>query len=90
MARVDRNSEGSSYEVLFEGTLEVEPSTWLNDLSRSVEVHKEDAAMTRLVLHVADQAALRGALNRLWDLNLTLTSVRKIGAAPHKETDDEC
>jgi hypothetical protein len=88
MARVERAAAGSTYEIWFEGTLEVEPSAWLNGLSRIEEVRRGDASITCLTLHVADQAALRGVLNRLWDLNLTLAGVRRVGAATDKETDD--
>jgi len=33
--------------------------------------------MTTLTGTVEDQSALRGILNQLWDLNLTLISVRR-------------
>jgi len=31
---------------------------------------------------LVDQTALRGILNRLWDLNLTLISVRRLPTSP--------
>jgi hypothetical protein len=34
--------------------------------------------ITTLISAVADQSALRGMLCRIWDLNLTIVSVRRI------------
>mgnify|MGYP001826307122 FL=1 len=39
---------------------------------------REDPSRTTLAGAVADQAALRGLLCRLWDLNLTVVSVQRI------------
>jgi len=90
MPQEGRATVQSTYEIEFEGTLEVDPSAWLNGLSCCTEVRLGKALRTRLVLRLADQAALRGVLNRLWDLNLTLTYVRKLEAATDKETEDGC
>ena len=49
--------------------------------------HSSDQApLTTLTIPVADQAALRGLLCKLWDLNLTLISVRRIEAKGKKGT----
>lgn len=85
-----RATAPSAFEIEFEGTLEIDPPAWLNGLSCCTEVRLGKASRTRLVLRLADQAALRGVLNRLWDLNLTQTHVRKLGAATDKETEDGC
>jgi hypothetical protein len=86
----DKVRPGEAYEIRFEGTLEVEPSKWLDGPSRTEVVREGNVTTTCLTLRVADQAALRGVLNRLWDLHLTLTSVRRIEAAPGKEDHDGC
>jgi hypothetical protein len=77
----------STYEIRFQGTLKVEPSSWLGGESEISEVACGDGSMTSLTVSVPDQAALRGVLNRLWDLNLTITSVRRIPAVSEKEAD---
>jgi hypothetical protein len=41
----------------------------------TVELAGDGTPITALTGSVADQAALRGILNRLWDLNLTVISV---------------
>jgi hypothetical protein len=46
---------------------------------------QESAAVTTLVGPVADQAALRGTLCKLWDLNLTLISLRRVEAEGEEE-----
>ena len=38
----------------------------------------EGATVTLFTGPIADQAALRGILNKLWDLNLTLISVSRV------------
>jgi hypothetical protein len=44
---------------------------------------------TTLVGPVVDQAALRGLLCRLWDLNLTLISVRRLAADGKEENTND-
>jgi hypothetical protein len=39
----------------------------------------EEGGMTRLEGPIRDQSALRGLLNRLWDLHLTLVTVQRLG-----------
>jgi hypothetical protein len=90
MNRPDGISEGAIYEIHFQGKLEVELSGWLGVRSQVSERVDGDSSMTCLTVRVPDQAALRGVLNRLWDLNLTLTCVRRVGAVADKETDHEC
>jgi hypothetical protein len=38
----------------------------------------EEGGVTRLEGPVRDQAALRGLLNRLWDLHLTIVTVQRL------------
>ena len=51
---------------------------WLN--SSAVEIEKLDShvGMTRVIISRIDQAALRGLLNKLWDLNLEVLSVSEL------------
>ena len=49
---------------------------WFNGMMIATEQGK-DGVITTLKGLVADQAALRGILNKLWDLNLTVISVKR-------------
>jgi hypothetical protein len=60
------------YEVWVVGGLDSQWSNWFEDLT--VAVPDDDPGVT-VLRGVLDQSALRGVLNRLWDLNLTLVAV---------------
>ena len=81
------------YEIQVEGELDRSWEEWFSGLTISLESDSGQMAAaagstelpatsrpstTTLTGPVADQAALRGMLCRLWDLNLTLISVRRI------------
>jgi hypothetical protein len=63
----------SIYQIRVQGRLETRWSDWFNDFSIICE-----GDQTVLTGWVADQAALRGLLNKIWDLNLTLISLDRI------------
>ncbi len=48
---------------------------WLNGMVISIESLDDKSKDTIITVKVPDQAALRGIMNKLWDLNLTLQSV---------------
>jgi hypothetical protein len=89
MMQLDGTGEAATYEIQFLGRLEVELTAWLGARSQVAEIVDGDSSTTCLTVRVPDQAALRGVLNRLWDLNVTLTSLRKIGTVRDKESDHE-
>ena len=66
------------YEIRVRGELDRGWEDWFNGLSVTLGYTGEQRLTTTLVGPVADQAALRGMLCKLWDLNLTLISVRRI------------
>jgi hypothetical protein len=66
------------YEIRVRGKLGRHWSDWCGGLSFSSEEMEDGALVTTLTGMVADQAALRGILAKLWDLGLTLLSVRRI------------
>ena len=66
------------YEVQVQGELDQGWAEWFNDLSATLSYAGEQPPTTTLMGPVADQSALRGLLCKLWDLNLTLISVRRI------------
>ncbi len=49
---------------------------WLNGKLLKIE---NCCSHSVLFLSVPDQAALRGTLNMLWDLNLTIISIKQLG-----------
>jgi hypothetical protein len=61
------------YEIRLQGSLHKNWSDWLGGMVIS---HDDDN--TTLRGKVLDQAALRGILSRIWDLNLTVISVNQI------------
>lgn len=66
------------YEIKIQGNVDPSWSDWLNGLTLRAETHPRFGCVTALTGPVTDQAALRGILNRLWDLNLCLISVTEI------------
>ncbi len=70
------------YQIKIQGELGGNWSDWFDGMSISVE---GDVSVTTLTGVVADQAALRGILNKIWDLNLALVSVARLDAMEVKK-----
>jgi len=51
-------------------------SRWLEELRLSYRLSENGDEVTDLKGTVPDQSALQGVLNRIWNLNLTVVSVR--------------
>lgn len=73
-----RSSPQAIYEIRVQGELDSGWQQWFNGLDVTLSSRTRSPS-TILTGPVADQAALRGVLCKLWDLNLTLISVRRIG-----------
>jgi hypothetical protein len=76
--RVETSGSEAHYEIIVQGSLDERWSDWFSGLTLTREPEAAANPVTRLTGLVADQAALRGILNRLWDLNLTLVSVNRL------------
>jgi hypothetical protein len=61
-----------TYQIQVRGRVEEDWSDWLSGMTVAFE-----GGVTTLTGPVADQAALRGILSRIWDLNLTVLSVTR-------------
>ena len=74
MTEKGKADESAVYQIKVEGTLDERWSDWFSGLAVAAEDAGEGAPVTTLT-GLMDQAALRGILNKVWDLNLTLVSV---------------
>lgn len=66
-----------TYRITVQGRLDESWSRWLSGLTIEC-ASTDDSVVTTLTGPVVDQSALRGILNKLWDLNLTLFSVTRL------------
>jgi len=67
------------YEIKVEGPLDVRWSDWFSGLAISREAAGQGLPpVTTLTALAIDQAALRGILTKLWNLNLDLISVVRL------------
>jgi hypothetical protein len=65
------------YEIIIHGQLKNKWAGWL-DGDMAFQHTQGDSPNTTIHVAVPDQAALRGVLNRIWDLNLSLISVNLV------------
>ena len=63
----------ADYEIRVEGVLDRQWTAWFE----SLEIDSDDS-QTVISGPVADQAALHGLLNRVFDLGLVIVSVRRL------------
>lgn len=66
------------YEIQVQGELGRDWQQWFNGLTVTCTRLPSCPPATTLTGPVADQAALRGLLGKLWDLNLTLLALRRL------------
>jgi hypothetical protein len=69
---------GVVYEIQVQGELDQGWENYFDGLSLTFTYSSDQLPATTLTGAMADQAALRGILCQLWDLNLTVVSVRRI------------
>ena len=72
--------ETSEYEIIVRGELHESWSNWLEDMKVQPVKNPNGEIMTILSGNIQDQAALRGTLNKIWDMHLTLISVNRMQA----------
>ncbi len=70
---VQRERKQANYEIRLEGRLDKDWSDWLEGMSISY-----DGDVTVLKGPIIDEAALRGILARIWDLNRTVISMKRV------------
>jgi hypothetical protein len=86
---LSHNHPGAIYEIQVRGELDRGWQQWFNGLAVTLSLGGEQPPATTFIGPVADQAALRGMLCKLWDLNLTLISVRRIEAEGEEENEND-
>ena len=69
--------EESDYRIVVSGELSRRWGDWFNNFDIQLSHEPNGQTVTTLCGPVVDQAALRGMLCRLWDLNLTVISVAR-------------
>jgi hypothetical protein len=81
MSEQGQRDDRQAYRIQVEGWLDQDWSDWLGDPDITLErvAGSEPATILTALL---DQAALRGLLCRLWDLNLALVSVTPLQGKP--------
>jgi hypothetical protein len=82
----EKADERVVYRIRVQGKLDERWSDWFSGLR--VVVESEIPPITTLA-GLIDQAGLRGVLNKLWDLNLDLISVRRVEANGRGEKEEE-
>jgi hypothetical protein len=75
-----KQHEPTTYQIQVQGKLDQDWSDWFKGMTVTFECADDGSPITTLTGPVADQAALRGILTRIWDLNLTVLSVTRGGA----------
>jgi hypothetical protein len=78
-------TEQITYQIRVQGWMGERWSSRFDDMTIVREGEPDGAPVTALTGLVPDQAALRGILNQLWDLNLTLISVTRTDASRERE-----
>jgi hypothetical protein len=73
------------YQITVEGKIDPSWSNWLNDMELISRKESDGKQITILTGALYDQVALRGLLNRLWDLNLVVRSVQQVESKCHKK-----
>ncbi len=66
------------YRIQVQGAVGADWSDWFSGLVLAEDCDAAGRPCTTLTGAVPDQAALRGILNKLWDLNLALVSVTRL------------
>lgn len=66
------------YQIRVQGAISQRWSGWFDGMTIEIEQASDGSQFTTLRGLLTDQAALRGILTKLWNLNLTLISVHQV------------
>lgn len=76
-SREKSHLQAQNYQITVHGKVDQSWSEWFGGLTLTTSIDQDGTTITRLSGTLSDQGALRGILNSLWDLNLTLLSVKR-------------
>ncbi|HEY71223.1 MAG TPA: hypothetical protein G4O08_11635 [Anaerolineae bacterium] len=79
------SSERAPYEIQIQGQLDDRWGEWFNGVEITIQDANSRFPITTLNCPAIDQARLRGILKKIWDLNLSLISVRRIADSTQDE-----
>ena len=82
---MQKTEEHITYQIKVEGKLHKRWADWFTGMHIEHQNVSVTNPVTILQGPVSDQAALRGMLIKLWDLNFTLVSVERIDTECPKE-----
>jgi hypothetical protein len=74
-----RTPKQARYQIKVRGSLDAGWANWFGGMTIVRERTGDGSIISTLTGIVADQSALRGILCKLWDLNLILISVTRVG-----------
>ena len=77
------------YRIAVQGRLDASWSRWFDGMIISVAPARRGPPITTLTGPVVDQPALRGILNKLWDLNLTVIALTRLDHETASEGDQQ-
>lgn len=66
------------YQITVEGKIDPSWADWLGGMQIGSRKEADDMTVTTLSGNIIDQTALRGIMNKLWDLNLALRSIQQV------------
>jgi len=75
MSEAGQTSTSGCYEIRIWEALDERWLSWFSGLEISCEAGGNEAPLTVLAVRVPDQAKLRGILNKIWDMGLSVHSM---------------
>jgi hypothetical protein len=70
---IKKSDQGTIYHIRLEGDLDRSIADWFGDIT----IIPQEDCQTLLIGRFADQPALRGFLDQLWNLNFTVLSFER-------------
>jgi hypothetical protein len=78
MTHNGQQNAGTTYQIEIQEQLDESWTEWFGDFELTYKTDDQGKTVTILTGIVIDQAALNGILTKLWNLNLTVLSVKRI------------
>ena len=81
MTKLFNNSDSNTpdmFRITIQEVIDASWTDWFSDMTLSSEIGDDQRPVTVLTGPIVDQAALRGILDKLWNLNLTVISVEHV------------